>query len=126
MLLMQKKKLIKSSSQVKGANQKPLGRWMIWNKLMRSQRFDIAHSRTTYKGKNIILFSQSFFFLVKFIIFQDSISMKYDDKKRDDSDVHNFEKTITLRGRFKKTNNFEVANCKHVEPLLFFFNEEVR
>lgn len=46
--------------------------------------------------------------------------MKYDDKKRDDSDVHNFEKTITLRGRFKKTNNFEVANCKHVEPLFFF------
>lgn len=54
--------------------------------------------------------------LVKLIIFQDSISMKYDDKKRDDSDVHNFEKTITLRGRFKKTNNFEVANCKHVVP----------
>lgn len=52
--------------------------------------------------------------------------MKYDDKKRDDSDVHNFEKTITLRGRFKKTNNFEVANCKHVEPFFFFFNEEVR
>lgn len=52
--------------------------------------------------------------------------MKYDDKKRDDSDVHNFEKTITLRGRFKKTNNFEVANCKHVEPLFVFFNEEVR
>lgn len=81
---------------------------------MRSQRFDtamrIAHSRTTYKGKNIILyFPNLFFFLVKFIIFQDSISMKYDDKKRDDSDVHNFEKTITLRGRFKKTNNFEVA-----------------
>lgn len=123
MLLMQKKKLIKSSSQVKGANQKPLGRWMIWNKLMRSQRFEtamrIAHSRTTYRGKNIILFSQSFFW-VKFIIFQDSISMKYDDKKRDDSDVHNFEKTITLRGRFKKTNNFEVANCKHVEPVVFF------
>lgn len=123
MLLMQTK--IKSSSQVKGANQKPLGRWMIWNKLMRSQRFDtamrIAHSRTAYKGKNIILFSQSFFF-VKLIIFQDStcISMKYDDKKRDDSDVHNIEKTITLRGRFKKTNNFEVANCKHVEPLFFF------
>lgn len=46
--------------------------------------------------------------------------MKYDDKKRDDSDVHNIEKTITLRGRFKKTNNFEVANCKHVEPLFFF------
>lgn len=46
--------------------------------------------------------------------------MKYDDKKRDDSDVHNFEKTITLRGRFKKTNNFEVANCKHVEPFCFF------
>lgn len=95
---------------------------------MRSQRFDtamrIAHSRTTYRGKNIILFSQSVFW-VKFIIFQDSISMKYDDKKRDDSDVHNFEKTITLRGRFKKTNNFEVANCKHVEPLVFF-NEEVR
>lgn len=114
------KKMIKSSSQVKGANQKPLGRWMIWNKLMRSQRFDtamrIAHSRTTYKGKNIILFSQSLFLLVKLIIFQDSISMKYDDKKRDDSDVHNFEKTITLRGRFKKTNNFEVANCKHVVP----------
>lgn len=114
------KKMIKSSSQVKGANQKPLGRWMIWNKLMWSQRFDtamrIAHSRTTYKGKNIILFSQSFFLLVKLIIFRDSISMKYDDKKRNDSDVHNFEKTITLRGRFKKTNNFEVANCKHVVP----------
>lgn len=46
--------------------------------------------------------------------------MKYDDKKRDDSDVHNIEKTITLRGRFKKTNNFEVANCKHVEPWFFF------
>lgn len=92
---------------------------------MRSQRFDtamrIAHSRTAYKGKNIILFSQSFFF-VKLIIFQDStcISMKYDDKKPDDSDVHNIEKTITLRGRFKKTNNFEVANCKHVEPWFFF------
>lgn len=51
--------------------------------------------------------------------------MKYDDKKRDDSDVHNFEKTITLRGRFKKTNNFEVANCKHVDRC-FFLNEEVR
>lgn len=90
---------------------------------MRSQRFHtamrIAHSRTAYKGKNIILFSQSFF-LVKLIIFQDSISMKYDDKKRDDSDVHNIEKTITLRGRFKKTTNFEVANCKHVEPWFFF------
>lgn len=46
--------------------------------------------------------------------------MKYDDKKRDDSDIHNIEKTITLRGRFKKTNNFEVANCKHVEPWFFF------
>lgn len=77
------------------------------------------------KEKTLFYFP-NLFCLVKFIIFQDSISMKYDDKKRDDSDVHNFEKTITLRGRFKKTNNFEVANCKHVEPLFVFFNEEVR
>lgn len=60
------------------------------------------------KEKTLFYFP-NLFCLVKFIIFQDSISMKYDDKKRDDSDVHNFEKTITLRGRFKKTNNFEVA-----------------
>lgn len=73
------------------------------------------------KEKTSFYFPNLFFF-VKLIIFQDStcISMKYDDKKRDDSDVHNIEKTITLRGRFKKTNNFEVANCKHVEPWFFF------
>lgn len=76
------------------------------------------------KEKTLFYFP-NLFFLVKFIIFQDSISMKYDDKKRDDSDVHNIEKTITLRGRFKKTNNFEVANCKHVDRC-FFLNEEVR
>lgn len=52
--------------------------------------------------------------------------MKYDDKKCDDFDVYNIEKMIILRGRFKKINNFEVVNCKYVELLFFFLNEEVR